>query len=144
MDRMEHACRLLQEVVFQSRAKQAAGVSLARKEGSAGGTCGLGAGAALELGLSPPGHESFLALWPQGVAPTAREQLERALAQWVERQDAFDRERNHFLRDFRRQHGFDRTQYTPELRQAFDSGLESVNSAAQLARDQAARSILAL
>jgi hypothetical protein len=46
---------------------------------------------------------------------------------WVEKQDALDRKRNHFLKAFRGQHGFDRTRYTSEQSAEFEAGLARVN-----------------
>jgi hypothetical protein len=76
--------------------------------------------------------------------PLAGPSLERArqtLAAWVERQDAFDRKRNHFLRDFRNRHGFDRSTYAPEVLAAFDAGLERINAEASAAQRVAAEEL---
>ncbi len=142
-ERQALALSFLQEVVYESRAKQAAGAALARG-GSTGSNCGLGERAALELGLSARGGELFERLWPQGLAAAAGEVLKRELAAWVESQDAFDRRRNHFLRDFRHQHGFDRTRYSAEQGVQFERGLEQVNGEADAARVAAARRLLEL
>jgi len=64
------------------------------------------------------------------------------LAEWVRRQDALDRRRNHFLKDFRHAHGFDRTRYTAEQRAEFESGLERINAEENEKRAQAAEELL--
>ena len=57
-ERISLARDLLREAVFQSRAKQAAGTSLARSDpNSKAGNCGLGAHAAIESRLSDKGRE---------------------------------------------------------------------------------------
>jgi hypothetical protein len=144
-DRLETAEAFLAEAVFASRARQAAGVSLLKagqKDGSSPSNCGLGAAAAVELELSPRGRELYGRLWS---APPDAAQLTRiraALTKWVERQDALDRERNHFLKAFRGKHGADRRAYSTELQVQFDSGLARVNENVVTERRAAALELL--
>ena len=127
-DRLELARELLREAVFQSRAKQAASSSLARIDPDAkSGNCGLGAHAAIEAQLSAKGRELAAQLWPTALTPDSALRAESAIFAWIERQDALDRKRNHFLRDFRTANGFDRAKYTAEQLAAFESGLARVN-----------------
>jgi len=125
---MELAERFLQEAVFRSRERQAVGAELRRGASTGAGNCGLGEKAAIELDLSPRGRELAAQLWPAGLGAGALEQLKSAVADWVVEQDALDRKRNHFLRDFRGQHGADRTKYSDETLRAFEAGLEKIKA----------------
>ncbi len=134
--RLALAEEFLQEAVFRSRAAQAAGGVFAAPAVDSTGRCGLGAEAAVELELTPRGAEIFAQLWPSN-APSAapvidnvRTHLEiRAhLREWIERQDALDRQRNHFLKAFRHKHGLDRAAYSPEQLAHFEDGLERINA----------------
>jgi len=132
-ERIRLAESFLQEAVYQSRARQAAGVGLGggRPDGPPGSPtsgCGLGADAAVDLELTDRGMELFQELWPRAMAPTETTRIQEALTDWVETQDALDRKRNHFLRDFRQTHGFDRRSYTKERAGEFEAGLASINA----------------
>ena len=109
--RLEQAELFLQEAVYRSRERQAAGVELRRGASPAAGNCGLGEKAALELDLSARGRELAAVLWPAGLEGEALARVRTELAAWVVAQDALDRKRNDFLRDFRQEHCFDRTKY---------------------------------
>ena len=143
-ERVALAEALLQEAVFRSRERQAVGVSLlpAQPDGSSPTNCGLGREAAVVLDLSPRARELFGALWPVPPDASGLERLRAALADWIEQQDALDRERNHFLRDFRKHHGADRTAYAPAQRSAFDAGLAVINARESEKRRAAAVSLL--
>ena len=144
-DRVQLGEALLQEAVFQSRAKQAAGVSLLRaerKDGSSPTNCGLGQDAHVELALSERGRELFDALWPEPPAAERLEAIGSALAEWVERQDRLDRDRNHFLKAFRHEHGFDRTRYSAEQTAAYEAGLERINDQCNAERRAAAERLV--
>jgi hypothetical protein len=148
-DRLELATSLLQEAVYRSRANQAAGVALGgdlRLDQPVGpGACGLGQEAALELALGERGAELLRALWPAGgPARAAEPALRERLAEWVRTQDAFDRRRNHFLRDFRSVHGFDRRAWDPERARAYEEGLSKIHSELDLRRRAAAEALLEL
>jgi len=135
-DRIGQAEALLTEVVYRSRASQAAGTGLL-----GAGNCGLGERAAVDLDLSEAAARHFASLWP---TPPEGEHLERiraVLAGWIERQDALDRKRNHFLRDFRQANGFDRSAYTPEQAAAYDAGLAAVNEEVNRRRREAAHEL---
>lgn len=140
-ERLRLAEHFLQEAVYRSRERQAAGVELARGAQPGAGNCGLGERAALDLELSARGRELAARLWPAGLAGPQLEHVRSTLAAWVARQDALDRRRNHFLRDFRQQHGFDRTRYTPEELHAFEGGLAQVNAEEDAHRREAAASL---
>jgi hypothetical protein len=144
-ERIQRAEAFLREAVFCSRARQAAIVGLAPprvEAASTPGTCGLGARAAIELDLSARGTELFEALWPRGAVPHDLEHVQECMRLWVTRQDALDRKRNHFLRDFRRVHGFDRTAYDPATLESFEQGLERVNAEENASLHQAAEELL--
>ena len=121
----------LEEAVYRSRAKQAAGASLAPLAAGAppdAPRCGLGEKAALELDLGPRGAALFGELWPGGLSDAALARVRAAMGAWIARQDALDRKRNHFLRDFRGAHGYDRAAYGPAEARAFEQGLAAVNA----------------
>ncbi|MBK8177368.1 MAG: hypothetical protein IPK67_00380 [Planctomycetes bacterium] len=143
-ERLALAVDLLREAVYQSRAKQAAGssVSLGAAQGAAG-NCGLGTHAAIEQALSPKGRELAARLWPTPLTQEAAQRAEALIETWVVRQDALDRKRNHFLRDFRTANGFDRTRYSPEQLASFETGLAKVNAEEDQRRLEAARELSA-
>ena len=121
---------LLQEAVFRSRGKQAALAGLAGLAPDAklaAGQRGLGPEAAVELDLSPKGIELANRLWSEPLATAELERVRDVLRNWVRAQDGLDRDRNHFLKGFRREHGFDRRQYTDEQLGAYEAGLAQVN-----------------
>jgi hypothetical protein len=126
--RVELAESFLAEAVFRSRERQAVGVELRRSGSPGAGNCGLGEKAALELDLSARGRELARKLWPAGLAGERLESLKAAVAEWIVEQDALDRKRNHFIRDFRLKHGFDRTAYGAEQSRTFEEGLARVNA----------------
>ena len=141
-ERVSLALELLREAVFSSRAKQAASTSLQRADPqSKAGNCGLGAHAEVELRLSAKGRELAAKLWPVELQPELAERATQAISAWVERQDALDRKRNHFLRDFRTAHGFDRATYTSEQLAAFEAGLERVNGEEDRLRGESAEQL---
>ena len=107
----------LQEAVYRSRGDQAGATLLAA--GSA--SCGLGEKPSVVLDLSPRAEEIFQQLF--GNQDVALEDLKACMASWVKRQDALDRKRNHFMKDFRQTHGFDRTTYTSEQLASFELSL---------------------
>lgn len=146
--RIEWSRALLREAVFQSRARQAADTSLLKStDPTLGGTnCGLGARAPtddVERELTAAGRALADQLWPGASGarpPGAAERITR----WVERQDALDRKRNHFLRDFRQANGFDRSRYSPAQLAAFESGLAAINAEEDRQRDAAAAELAEL
>jgi hypothetical protein len=140
-ERLRLAEELLQEVVFASRAKQAAGLSLRlarEKDGSSPTNCGLGREAAIELGLTQRGQAVFEALWPRAASGGEARRIRDVLERWVERADQLDRDRNHFLKAFRTKHGFDRRAYGAELAEQFERGLAEVNASVDAERRAAA------
>jgi len=120
----------LREAVYRSRERQAIGVSLqpTRPDGSSPTNCGLGRGAEVVLDLSARARGILRELWPEELAQQELERLRAVMTDWIETQDALDRQRNHFMRDYRKQHGFDRSLYTPEQVRDFEAGLERVNA----------------
>ena len=132
---------LLQEAVYRSRGEQAGAAAL--RAGRAGaGNCGLGEKAAVVLDLSPRAEAVFGELFPAGLADDALGRVRDVLAAWVKRQDTLDRRRNHFLKEFRLTHGFDRAAYPPERLAEFEAGLQRVNDDASAARAAAAVELL--
>jgi len=127
--RFELAESFLQEAVYRSRERQAAGVELRRGGAKPGaGNCGLGEKAAIELDLSQRGKELAHELWPADVEGERLEEVKRVVADWIVEQDSLDRKRNHYLRDFRGKHGLDRTKYSAEITSAYEAGLAQVNA----------------
>lgn len=141
-DRVQLAEAFLQEAVFRSRAKQAANTALAQLATDKQRQCGLGAEAALELELTPRALELAHELWPDGISAARADALRSSMSAWVERQDALDRDRNHFLKAFRNAHGFDRRAYTPTQLAEYDSGLARVNALADAERRAAAAALI--
>lgn len=116
----------LREAVYRSRAQQAAANVIAAPSPS-GGQCGLGERAEVALDLTERGRELFTELFGER-ATAARIALVRdVMRDWTVEQDALDRRRNHFLKAFRNEHGFDRTQYSAALSAQFEAGLVRVN-----------------
>jgi hypothetical protein len=142
IDELSLAEQFLRQAVYRSRAAQATGVALQRGAKPSVGQCGLGERAAIELDLDARGRELFEALWPGGVDDAALERVRERTAAWIERQDALDRDRNHFLKAFRGKHGFDRTRYTVEELAEFEAGLAKVNTQEDRERGEAAHALL--
>ena len=144
---LEAAQVLLSEAVYRSRAKQAASGGLGGTDltGEVGpGSCGLGQSALVELEASDRGRSALATLFPRASSGVPSDALARLLTRWVERQDALDRKRNHFLRDFRDQHGYDRRRYNPEQRVAFETGVDAINAQENARRKQIALEIISL
>ncbi len=137
-NRLHLAEELLREAVFEARARQTAGAGLLDSPSN----CGLGDGPELDIELSHRGKELASELWPRPLTPTELAAIQETTRGWIERQDALDRKRNHFLRDFRQTHGFDRRQYAPEVAQAFEQGLARVNEENEQRLQDAARELL--
>jgi len=149
-DRQHLAECFLREAVFQSRSRQAAGMALgqahpsAQKEEQLPGAapCGLGEKTVVDLQLSQRAEELFRALWQRELAPTELDRIRSVMGGWIEAQDALDRKRNHFLRDFRQTNGFDRTTYTLVQAQNLEDGLGKVNHEINQRLAQAAGELL--
>ena len=108
--RLELAEAFLREAVYRSRERQAASVAVSRsKTATATGTCGLGEKAAVDLDLTPRGKQIASQLWPTGLEGVGLERVRRVLGDWVVKQDALDRQRNHHMKAVRLAHGFERT-----------------------------------
>ena len=140
-DRSDLAEAFLREAVYRSRAAQAAASAFPSGDAESG-RCGLGERAAVVLDLGDEGRALFERLWPAEPAAAELERIRTVLRGWVERQDALDRKRNHFLKAFRQEHGFDRTRYTPPQLAAFDAGLARVNAEEDRERRDAAGELL--
>lgn len=128
----------LNEAVFESRARQAAGAGLVG--GSA--SCGLGARAEVVLELNSSAAAIARELWPVEIAPADVERIREVTREWVELQDALDRKRNHFLKAFRHEHGFERAAYSSEALAAFEAGLARVNAEVETRRRELASRLL--
>ncbi|MBM3978063.1 MAG: hypothetical protein FJ299_13890 [Planctomycetes bacterium] len=148
---MRAAEALLAEAVYASRAAQAATSALGGPVGTPGGAagarqCGLGHGPVplAELELSARARELALELWPNTRSEPQAVELRALLDAWIREQDALDRARNHFLRDFRSRHGRGRAEYAPEVAAAFDAGLEQINAKARERLTACAERLVAL
>lgn len=138
LDRLNLAEAFVQEAVYRSRDTQASGTLLSA--GSA--NCGLGEKAAVDLDLTERGAELLAALWPDGLGSTETERVREVLAAWVRKQDGLDRKRNHFLKDFRHEHGFDRAQYDAQQQADYRAGLDAVNAEVDAGRRTAAQALI--
>jgi len=137
-DRLRLAEAFLQEAVYRSREAQK-GESVWRP---GVGNCGLGDTAAVDLDLTERAQELSREIWPEPFSPEQTRHVHVVMTRWIERQDALDRDRNHFLRGFRSVNGFDRTQYTGEQAAAYRAGLDRVNGEIDQARRAAALELL--
>jgi hypothetical protein len=144
LTRVELAETVLVEAVYRSRAKQAADHALAGNSAATGGQCGLGTRAEVELELSERGREALASLAPGELDAGRLKELRAGIAEWVQAQDRLDRKRNHFLKDFRRRHGFDRRAYSSEQHSAFEAGLAAINSEVDRERHQRALRLVTL
>lgn len=141
--RLSLAESLLQEAVYCARARQAAGAPLASDLESGRGGCGLGQpGREHGLELTEHGEELLAELFPDRLGPTHLARLREVVQDWVASSDALDRKRNHFLRDFRGLHGFDRRAYDTEIAREFEEGLARVNDEANQRLRVAAEELL--
>ena len=125
--RVAWAEAFLQEAVFRSRGAQA-GAGLWAKQDPSAADCGLGSKAVVALDLTPKAAELFRELWPLDPDQATLSHIQKTTTVWVERQDALDRDRNHFLKAFRTKHGFDRSSYDEAQAAAYRSGLDEINS----------------
>lgn len=133
----------LQEAVFRSRGAQA-GAGLWAKGDPSAADCGLGSEAVVSLDLTPKASEIFSELWAGSPGPKIMAHIRSVTTAWVERQDALDRDRNHFLKAFRNKHGFDRSSYDPSQAAAYRQGLDEVNGVVDSERRQSAIRLLQL
>jgi hypothetical protein len=142
-ERLRLAEEFLREAVFGSREKQAAS-SLERTFRNETSSCGLGERAAIALDLSPRARELFERLFgrSQGT-PGAADAVRATMTAWIERQDAIDRKRNHFLKAFRGKHGFDRESYGPDVLGEWEAGLSAINAEEDAERRAMAGRLLA-
>lgn len=139
--RLELAEAFLREAAYRSRAQQAATNALAAPS-NAIGRCGLGERAEVALDLTERGRELFTQLFGEHASAARVELVRTVMHDWTVEQDALDRRRNHFLKGFRQEHGFDRTRYSEELRARFETGLERVNRDEDRARREHAERLL--
>lgn len=134
----------LREAVMRSRETQAFRTAIQKSPAASdAGNCGLGERAAVVLELTERGRELYAKLWPRDASDDERARIHAAMERWIERQDALDRKRNHYLKAFRTAHGFDRTRYTPDETAEFENGLAKINREEDVERADAARELLA-
>ena len=138
--RLQLAEVFLQEEVYAAREQQAVRGALASNDGP--GACGLGERAETGLDLSRRGRELFANLFTDGLTPEATAAAREVIDAWVTKQDALDRKRNHFLKDFRHKHGFDRATYDADQAAAYRTGLDAVNAEVDTVRAEFARRLL--
>jgi len=136
-DPLDLARTFLVEAVYRSRNSQGLSSVFAEKS-----NCGLGEGPVSNLDLSEKAQAIFEELWPGEIEEDQLDQIRAKTRAWVERSDALDRDRNHFLKAFRQANGFDRTAYTAEQLAEYEAGLEGVNSTADMELSEAASALL--
>jgi hypothetical protein len=142
-DRLAWAEAFLVETVYRSRERQSA-VAAIRAGASANPNCGLGERAGAVLDLSLRARELLVRIHPGALVEKAFEAVHEVMTDWTERQDALDRKRNHFLKDFRGRNGFDRTKYSAGTQAEFDAGLARINAEENSERRAAAACLVAL
>ena len=135
--RQDLARAFLVEAVYRSRNSQGLDSVIAGKS-----NCGLGEGPVTNLDLSEKAQALFEKLWAEAPDQAHLDAIRATTRAWVERCDALDRDRNHFLKAFRQANGFDRTAYTTEQLADYELGLEDVNSTADAALAEAAEALL--
>jgi hypothetical protein len=140
-ERLARAEDFLQEAVFRSRSAQA-GAGLWAAGDPAAADCGLGARAEVVLDLTPRAEAPLREFWSAPPDSPELARIRERMAEWVERQDALDRKRNHFLKAFRAEHGFDHGAYDERQRAAYRAGLDAINAQVDDARRAAARALL--
>lgn len=122
------ARQFLQEAVFASRGASHA-FSPRSLEGAAG--CGLGLRPALPEDLSPRQGDIVTQMLEHrlpGETPFRFDLLTDHAADWIRLQDQLDRQRNHFIKDFRGTHGFDKAAWAPDVKATFTAGLDAINA----------------
>jgi hypothetical protein len=142
-DRIALAEAFLRETVYRSRERQAA-VAAIRASAVANPNCGLGERAVVVLDLSERARELLARIHPGPMEEAALVAVQDLMSDWTERQDALDRKRNHFLKEFRGQHGFDRGSYSPDARTGFEAGLARINAEENSERRAAAQRLVAI
>jgi hypothetical protein len=140
-NRVELAEEFLREAVYRSRAGQAVATLLAKRTTPNQGNCGLGERASVALDLTPRAKELFEQLFADDDERTMM-RVRDGMRDWIESQDALDRKRNHFLKAFRNQHGFDRTKYSLAQATELDAGLARINDEENRERHSAAETLL--
>ena len=135
--RHDLARSFLSEAVYRSRNSQGLGSVFAGKS-----NCGLGEGPVTNLDLSLKAQALFEELWGEATSEDHLDEIRATTRAWVERSDALDRDRNHFLKAFRKANGFDRSSYTTEQLSEYELGLEEVNSTVDAALSEAASALL--
>ena len=143
VERLRTAEEFLREAVYRSRATQAFQTFLARGGVPKLGQCGLGERAAIVLDLDERGRVLFERVWPAGLGDDGVARVRGVMQRWVETQDALDRDRNHFLKAFRRANGFDRALYSDAQSAEFERGLAELARIEDEKRAAAARDLLA-
>jgi hypothetical protein len=141
-DPLSLAEAFLREAVHRSREKQSA-LAAIRAPAIRNPNCGLGERAAAVLDLSPRARELYERLFQGDLGEEALRTVHGVMSDWIERQDALDRKRNHFLKDFRGRNGFDRTRYAPDVLADFEGGLARINAEEDSERRAAAERLLA-
>ena len=86
-DRHRLAANLLQEAVYQSRARQANQIAFSEGslDGPSGAGCGLGDETAVDLDLTERGEQLLHEIWPGPIARTRLEHIRTVMRDWVER-----------------------------------------------------------
>ena len=142
MDRIALGEAFLREAVYRAREQQSA-VAAIRAPATSNPNCGLGERAEAVLDLSARARELLEALHPGELGEARLRVVHEAMTEWTERQDALDRKRNHFLKDFRGRNGFDRTSYSAAVLAEFEGGLARINAEEDAERRAAAARLVA-
>ncbi|MEZ5979069.1 MAG: hypothetical protein R3F34_12710 [Planctomycetota bacterium] len=80
-------------------------------------------------------------MWPRPLDAGRAAEVRRVVTDWVKRQDALDRKRNHFIKAFRGEHGSDRNAWSADVLAAYDAGIEDVNGENRARLEEAARAL---
>jgi len=136
-DRIELARAFLLEAVYRSRNSQGLNSVFEGKS-----NCGLGEGPVANLDLSEKARGIYDELWPGEMQQATLDEIRATTRAWVERSDALDRDRNHFMKAFRHANGFDRNAYNSEQLAEYEAGLAAVNSTVDAELTEAAAALL--
>lgn len=137
------AAAFLQESVYASRAASHA-FSPRALDGASG--CGLGLRPAIPEDFSPRQAELLERMTALlGVEPSAMPygELRKRAAEYIKIQDGLDRQRNHFIKDFRTEHGFERAAWAEPVAAQFKTGIDAINAENRARLDALARALVA-
>ncbi len=107
------------------------------------GFCGLGDTAPTHQEL-PEEYAALLKDFSSERLTQRRALIPPLIQSWISDLDPIDRANNHFLKQFRQKHGFDRRQYDAKTEQAFTEGLSKIHAEQEEVLNRHAAELVAL